>query len=157
MRQSTGLPPSPRILACSASETGAGAMPYWPSEVVLHFLGDDLVALAHQDVGNGLVADHLGQRRDQRGIAQILADLGDLLERCVELIHGLHIGQVRDHVGEHAAGNLVDERLRVGRHGLGADAAGIDVLLLDGLEVIVDLVDDVPSFRPVSMPYWPRA
>ena len=40
-------------------------------------------------------------------------------------------------------GTFVDQRLRVGRHGLGVDAAGVDILLLDGLEEVVDFVDDL--------------
>ena len=55
----------------------------------------------------------------------------------------MHIGQVGDHVGQHAAGDLVDQGLGIGAHGLGVDAAVVDVLLLHGLEVIVDLVDDL--------------
>ena len=55
----------------------------------------------------------------------------------------MHIGQVSDHVGEHTAGNLVNQRLSVCSKALGVELAIVDVLLLDGLEIIVDLVDDL--------------
>ena len=72
-------------------------------EVVLDLIGDILVAFTHQNIGNSLVADHLAQGRDQRRVSQILADRRNLQQSLIELVHGVHVFQVGDHVAQHAS------------------------------------------------------
>ena len=83
--------------------------------------GQHLVA-AHQDVEDGLGADDLAGRRDQRRIAGVLADSRNLGEHLLDAVAGALLLELALHVGDHAAGNLAVEDL-----GLDADELGLEL------------------------------
>ena len=64
----------------------AGQLTIFAAQHGLGLLGDHLVALAGDDVQHGLCADDLARRRDQRGIAEVLAHARDLGEHVVILV-----------------------------------------------------------------------
>jgi len=95
----------------------------------LELLGDHLVALAQDDVEHGLRANDLAGGGDQRRIACILADAGDLCQHFVQLIFLAGILQLFEHVGEHAARHLIQQGVCIHAQALRADLAVGNVLL----------------------------
>ena len=95
----------------------------------LELLGDHLVALAQDDVEDSLGADDLAGGGDQRRIACVLTNAGDLSQHFVQLVFLAGILQLLEHVGEHAARHLIQQGVGVHAQRLGADLAVGDVLL----------------------------
>ena len=77
---------------------------------------------------------------DQRRITCILTDAGDLGQHFVQLIFLACILQLLEHVGEHAAGHLIQQGVGIHAQALGADLAVGDVLLAQLCKVSADNV-----------------
>lgn len=92
---------------------GSGQLAVFAAQHGLGLLGDHLVALAGDDVQHGLRADDLAGRRDQRGIAEVLAHARNLSEHVVVLVLLARLLELGDEVREHTAGDLIEERVRV--------------------------------------------
>ena len=73
----------------------------------LGLLGEGLV-LAHDDVHHRLRAHDLAGGGHQRGIAEVLADAGDLCQHVVVLVLLPGLLQLGDQVGQHPAGDLIE-------------------------------------------------
>ena len=82
------------------------------AQQTLGFVREGLVA-AEQHVHHRLRADDLGGRRDQRRIAEVLANLRDFSQHVVILVHRVELLELADHVGEHAARHLILQRVGV--------------------------------------------
>ena len=95
----------------------------------LELLGDHLVALAQDHVEHSLRANDLAGGGDQRRIACILTDAGDLGQHFVQLIFLASILQLLEHVGEHAARHLIQQGVGIHAQALGADLTVGNVLL----------------------------
>jgi hypothetical protein len=94
----------------------------------LELLGDHLVALAHDDVEHSLRTNDLAGGGDQRRVACILTNAGDLGQHFVQLVFLTGILQLLEHVGEHTARHLIQQGVGVHAQALGADLAVGDVL-----------------------------
>ncbi len=94
----------------------------------------DLVA-AHEDVEHSLRADDLRRRGDQRRVTSVGLDLGNLGHDLVDTIACALGVELRFHVGEHAAGDLRGEDVRVN------ERLRLELLVLRAnlLEVVADL------------------
>ena len=106
----------------------------------LELLGDHLVALAQDDVEHSLRANDLAGGGDQRRIACVLTNAGDLSQHFIQLIFLACILQLLEHVGEHAAGHLIQQGVGIHAQALGADLAVGDVLLAQLCKVSADNV-----------------
>ena len=104
----------------------------------LELLGDHLVALAQDDVEDSLGADDLAGGGDQRRIACVLTNAGDLSQHFVQLVFLAGILQLLEHVGEHAARHLIQQGVGINAQGLLVDLAVGNVLLAQLVEVSAD-------------------
>ena len=94
----------------------------------LEFLRDHLVAFAHDDIEHGLRADDLAGGRDERRIPGVLTHARDLLEHFVKLVFLAGVLELLDHVGQHAARHLIQQRVGVDAQHLRVDLTVGDVL-----------------------------
>lgn len=117
----------------------AGRAAVFAVDIALDLLADGLVPLAEQHVHGRLYADHLRERRDKRRIAEVGTHARRFFEHPVELVDGVLRLELSDEVGEHAAGNLINEGVGLGREHVGVEQAVVGELILDGQEVVVDL------------------
>ncbi len=83
------------------------------AEVLAHFVGDHLPALAGDDVHRGLRSDYLAGRRDERRIAHFLADARHFFEHFVELVEAAAFLELALEVGVHSARYLVEQDVDV--------------------------------------------
>ena len=82
--------------------------------IVFDFLGDIPVALAvHQHVEHSLCPDNLAGRRDERRIAEILSYPRDFCQHIIHPVESVLLLELRDEVGDHATGQLVEEDIAV--------------------------------------------
>ena len=88
-------------------------------------LGEGFVPLSHDDVHDGLGAYDLAGGRYQRGIAEVLADAGDLRQHVVVFVLLARLLQLGDQIAEHAAGHLIEERVGVHTQHLGIQDTGV--------------------------------
>ena len=88
----------------------------------LGLLGEGLV-LAHDDVHHRLGAYDLAGGGHQRGIAEVLADAGNLRQHVVILVLLPSLLELGDQVGQHAAGNLIEQGVGVHPQDLGVQNA----------------------------------
>ena len=114
---------------------GSGQLAVFAAQHGLGLLGDHLVALAGDDVQHGLRADDLAGRRDQRGIAEVLAHARNLSEHVVVLVLLARLLELGDEVREHTAGDLIEERVRVDIQHLRVERAARLELIRDLAEV----------------------
>src|SRR5207344_1070518 len=78
-----------------------------------NLIRDGLVPLAADDVEQGLRADHLRERGDHDGVAELGANSLDLLDDLVEAFLMADFGQLAPGGGHDAAGDLVAGERRV--------------------------------------------
>ena len=72
----------------------------------VHRFGSQVLVAAHQHVQHGLRTDDLRGRRNERRVAEVLANACVFLEYFVEAVEGILLAQLAFQIGEHAAGNL---------------------------------------------------
>ena len=108
---------------------GSGSLAVITVDQTLELLGDHLVALAQDHIEHSLRTNDLAGGGDQRRIACILADAGDLCQHFVQLIFLAGILQLFEHVGEHAARHLIQQGVCIHAEALRADLAVGNVLL----------------------------
>ena len=143
---------------------GSGSLAVIAMDQALELLGDHLVALAQDDVEHSLRANDLAGGGDQRRIACVLTNAGDLSQHFVQLVFLAGILQLLEHVGEHAARHLIQQGVGVHAQRLGADLAVGDVLLaqlckvcthdVQLLEVEAGVVIGAYSSICVTGPLW---
>ena len=117
-----------------------GQLAVFAAEQALGFLRDHLVALTGDDVHNGLRADDLARRGDERRIAEVLADAGHLSQNIVIAILLTCLLELAEHVREHAAGDLIHQGLRIDLQDLRIKEAFLLQLVGDLAEVRGSLV-----------------
>ena len=83
------------------------------AEIILHFIGNHFIALARKHVHHRLRTHDLARRRDQGRPPEVLPDAGNFGERLLELRKGVLLRELRAEIGNHAAGDLVNEDLRI--------------------------------------------
>ena len=113
--------------------------------VHLHFVGDDLVALAVDDVQHRQRADELRERRDHDRPAQLGAHARALFQHLAELVRKTGLRELRLEVADHAAGNLV---LEVGAVVFGRHAQRLAFVRRDPAEARADFVDQPHRVAP---------
>ena len=107
----------------------------------LEFLGYHLVSLATDNVEYCLSTNDLRGRSYERRIACISSYSRNFLKNLSQLIRLTCLLELRNEVGEHSAGNLVDKCVYVYLEHLGVKQTACEVLLTYGSEVLGDLVE----------------
>ena len=102
----------------------------------LELLGDHLVALAQQHIEHGLRAHDLAGGGNQRRIAGILAHCGNFLQHIFQLVFLAGFLQLTQQVAEHAAGNLIQQRVGINAQHFGAEQAALQILFTQLCEVL---------------------
>lgn len=113
------------------------------SEHALCLGGDHLVSLAADDVEHRLRADDLAGRGDERRIAEILAHVRHFGEHFFVLVECTERFELSYKVGEHAARDLVDERLDVRLERLVGEPTVLFEAIGDVDEVLVDVAEQL--------------
>ena len=128
---------------------GAGGLAVVAVDQALELLGHHLVPLAQDHVEHRLGAHNLAGGGDQRRIAGVLADPGNLGQHLVQFVLLAGVLQLLEHVGEHAARHLVNQGVGVHAQALGADLAVGNVLFTQLGEIDAHHVQLV-QVQPVS-------
>ncbi|MPM67998.1 hypothetical protein SDC9_114924 [bioreactor metagenome] len=102
---------------------GCGQHAVFAVQQRLGFLGENLIALAIDDVEHGLRADDLACGRDQRRIAKVFAYTRHLFENLIILVGLARFLELGDQVREHAARYLIQQCVGIHAEGLDGDRA----------------------------------
>src|SRR5438034_1614388 len=113
-------------------------------EVVLQLLRDRRIALAADDVVDGLDRDELADRRHQRRITEVLADPVGFIEDLASTVAGVAGAELVKDFLEHESRHVVAQDA-------GVDAVGDRAQVLDVSPLqLLDLVLDVPHLAQVE-------